>query len=88
MGPAEVPLFCFSEETVPEADEGEDSRDMDTPNEGEQTGIATQVGPELMEGAQALLGLCYEIGIGLEGAEADGVVDMDDGHLRLTEHLA
>ena len=61
---------------------------MDAGDEGEQTGIATQIVAELAERAEPFLGLGDEVGITFEGAEAHRVVDMLDGDAVLAESLA
>ena len=61
---------------------------MDAGDEGEQTGIATQIVAELAERAEAFLGLGDEVGITFEGAECHWVIDMLDGDAVLAESLA
>lgn len=73
---------------MPEADEPEDGGDVDAGDEGEQTGIATQIVAELAERAEAFLGLGDEVGITFEGAECHWVIDMLDGDAVLAESLA
>lgn len=71
-----------------ETNEGEDQGDVDATDEGEETGVATELGLELVEGAKAFFGLGEEIGIGLEGTEPHGVVDVTDGDMAALECLA
>lgn len=80
VGAAEVASDETAEEAVGETDEAQNQRNMDAFDEGDKTGIASQFIAELMEGAQAFLGLGYEVGVALEGAEAHGIVDMGDGN--------
>ena len=61
---------------------------MDTGNEGEQPGIASQIVAKLMESTQSFLGLGDKVGITLEGTETHRVVDMFDGDAVLAEGLA
>jgi hypothetical protein len=61
---------------------------VDTGNEGEQSGIASQIVAELVEGTQSFLGLGDKVGIILKRAEAERIVDMEDGNLMLAQHLA
>lgn len=61
---------------------------MDTGNEGEQSGIASQIVAELVESTQSFLGLGDKVGITLKRAEAERIVDMEDGNLMLAQHLA
>ena len=70
------------------ADERENEGDMDAGDEREQAGIAAEIALELMEGAEAFLGLDHKLWVGLECAEAHGIVDMADGDVLLTERLA
>ena len=70
------------------ADEAENEGDMDAGDEREQAGIAAEIALELMEGTQAFLGLGHKLWVGLEGAEAHGIVDMADGDAMLAERLA
>lgn len=56
--------------------------------ECKQTGIALQLVTELVQGAQAFLGLAQELGIGLENLETHGIVYMTDGNPCRTELLA
>lgn len=71
-----------------ETDEAEDEGDMDAGDEREQAGIAAEIALELMEGAEAFLGLGDKLWVGFEGAEAHGIVDMADGDAVLAERLA
>ena len=71
-----------------EADEAENEGDMDAGDEREQAGIAAEIALELMEGAEAFLGLGDKLWVGLECAEAHGIVDMADGDMLLAERLA
>ena len=70
------------------ADEAEDEGDMDAGDQREQAGIAAEIALELMEGAEAFLGLGHKLWVGFEGAEAHGIIDMADGDVLLTERLA
>lgn len=70
------------------ADEAENEGDMDAGDECEQAGIAAEIALELMEGTQAFLGLGHKLWVGLEGAEAYGIIDMADGDAMLAERLA
>lgn len=71
-----------------ETDEAENEGDMDAGDQREQAGIAVEIALELMEGAEAFLGLGHKLWVGFEGAEAHGIVDMADGDVLLTERLA
>ena len=80
-GAAETPTFPSAEEPVPASDEGEDDGKMDALDECEQAGVAAKLRLELIKGAQAFLGLRYEVWVALEGAETHRVVDVRDGDM-------
>ena len=71
-----------------EADERKNEGDVDAGDEREQAGIAAKIALELMEGAEAFLGLGHKLWVGLEGAETYGIIDMADGDMLLAERLA
>ena len=85
---AEVSALQCSEEAVPQTDEPTHSADMDTLHEGYYVRVAAQMVAELMQGAQTLLSLADEVGVVLEGAEADRIVQMTDGNAILPQLLA
>ena len=61
---------------------------MDAANEGEQTGVATQVATKLVERAKTFLGLGNERGIALKVLEGNRIVDMRDRDVMTVERLA
>lgn len=61
---------------------------MDAGDEREQAGIAAEIALELMEGAEAFLGFKHELRVAFEDAETDGVMDVHDRYVVLTERLA
>lgn len=81
MGAAEVVSDEPTEKTMEEADGNQNQGDVDTVDESEQTGIASQFITEQMEGAQTFFGLTDKIGVALKGTKTHRVVDMCDGDM-------
>ena len=61
---------------MPDEEGGTQQGAVETVGKGEQTGIAPQIGPELMEGEEALLGLAEKDVVGLYVGEHHGIVYM------------
>ena len=76
MGAAEIAADETTEETVGETNEAQNQWDVDALDEGEQTGVASQLITKLTEGAQAFLSLGHKVRVAFEGAEAHRIVDM------------
>ena len=66
----EVSADECAKQTVGEADDPQDRRNVDAVDECEHTGIASQFIAELTEGAQAFFSLGHKVGVGFKGAEA------------------
>jgi len=87
VGPAQVLTLQLSEDAMPSLDEPSDCGDMDALVERQQTGVASQLIAELVEGAQVSFHLRHIVGIVLEGPHDHGVVDVGDGYLVLLQVL-
>ena len=70
MGATEVLPFPLAEELVPASDEAEDDGQVNALDQGEQSGIASQIRLKLMEGSEPFF--CFEdkLSVFFEGAES------------------
>ena len=58
MGATEVLPFPLAEELVPASDEAEDDGQVNALDQGEQSGLASQIRLKLMEGSESFF--CFE----------------------------
>ena len=87
MRAAEVAAHGWTYQAVHPTDHRLDQGNVDARDQREQSRIAPQVLTELIERPEPLLRLRHEVGIRLEGAEAQRVVDMLDSHPMSSERL-